>query len=154
MAGETRFSIDNIDLGPDDLPAQLPKAGRLLAVRPGPDRPDYCVGVLDEAIWYRTTVDALRDGGVDLAAADPDMIRVGEDGSVLLQVFGVIFAARIAGEAPHPGMRNFPVALAYVFDNTLLRDERIDFAKVIYAAVAFVTNVTEPAPTPAPADSV
>jgi hypothetical protein len=37
MAG--RFSIDSIDVGPDELAVQLPVSGQLLRFIAGPDRP-------------------------------------------------------------------------------------------------------------------
>ncbi|MBN7793283.1 hypothetical protein [Microbacterium esteraromaticum] len=56
-------------------------------------------------------------------------------------MFGIVFAARSAGEMPHAGMKEFPVSLAYVVDNTAIRDEVIDFSKLVYAAVAFITDI-------------
>lgn len=137
-----RFRIDGIDVGPDDLPAQLPREGALLRQVPGPDRPDYFLGVLDAPLTYRTTLDALRENGVDPASADPRLIRIEDDGTVELGVFGVCFAARIVGQAPHAGMRDFPVMLAYVVDNSVMRDETIDFSKLVYSAVAFLSDAT------------
>lgn len=140
----SRLRIDRIDVGPADLAPQLPAQARLLRQAPGPDRPDYFFAVLDEAITYRTTLTALTESGVDPDAADPQLIRIDDDGTVDLRIFGIVFAARIAGESPHAGMKEFPVTLAYVIDNTAMRDEVIDFSKLIYAAVAFITDVDEP----------
>lgn len=137
----SRLRIDAIDVGPADLGPQLPAEARLLRQAPGPDRPDYFFAVLDEAIAYRTTLDALREQNVDPDAADPQLIRINDDGSVDLRIFGIVFAARIAGEAPHAGMERFPVTLAYVIDNTAFRDEVVVFSKLVYAAVAFITDV-------------
>lgn len=135
------FSIDRIDIGPNDLEAQLPKRARLLRVIPGPDRPDYCLAVLEEAVFHRTTLSALQQNGVDPSKADPQMVRVAEDGTVDLQVFGIVICARIAGEQLHQGMRDFPVSLAYVIDSAAMRDETLDFGKILYAAVAFITDL-------------
>ncbi|UNK70020.1 hypothetical protein [Microbacterium sp. H1-D42] len=137
----SRLRIEAIDVGPADLSPQLPAEARLLRQAPGPDRPDYFFAVLDEAIGYRTTLTELREQGIDPDAADPQLIHVGDDGTVDLRVFGIVFAARIAGEMPHVGMKDFPVTLAYVIDNTALRDEVIDFSKLVYAAVAFITDI-------------
>lgn len=139
-----RFSIDSIDVGADDLVPQLPRTGRLLRVVPGPDRPDYCLAVLDEALTHRTSLSVLESLGVDPAAADPRMIRVHEDGTVDLLVFGIVIAARMAGAQVHAGMRDFPVALAYVVDNTAMADELLDLHKVLYVAVAMVTDLGQP----------
>ncbi|WDH79571.1 hypothetical protein PTQ19_03765 [Microbacterium esteraromaticum] len=137
----SRLRITGIDTGPADLPAQLPAEARLLRQAPGPDRPDYFFAVLDEAIAYRTTLTALKELGVDPQAADPQLIRIADDDTVDLRVFGIVFAARSAGEMPHAGMKELPVSLAYVVDNTAIRDEVIDFSKLVYAAVAFITDI-------------
>lgn len=145
MADAPRFSIDSVDVGPDDLAGQLPRIAELRRIVPGPDRPDYCLCVLDEPITHRTSLEVLHGLGIDPAAADPQMIRVHDDGTVDLLVFGVVIAARIAGEQMHAGMRGFPVVLAYVVDNTAMRDPELVFSKVLYAAVALITDVP-PAP--------
>lgn len=142
----SRLRIESVDVGPADLPAQLPAEARLLRQIAGPDRPDYFFAVLDEAIAYRTTLTALKEQGVDPDAADPQLIRIDDDGSVDLRVFGIVFAARIAGETPHAGMKDFPVMLAYVIDNTALRDEVLDFKKTVYAAVAFISDIDDETP--------
>ena len=137
----SRLRIDRIDVGPGDLPPQLPAEGRLLRQIAGPDRPDYFFAVLDEAITYRTTLTAMQELGVNPDAADPQLIRIGDDGTVDLRIFAVSFAARNAGEMPHVGMKDFPVSLAYVIDNTAIRDETLDFSKLVYAAVAFISDI-------------
>lgn len=137
----SRLRIDGIDMGPDDLRPQLPAEARLLRQIPGPDRPDYFFAVLDEALTYRTTLADLRERGVDPDAADPRLIRIHDDGTVDLRVFGICFAARIAGESPHVGMKDFPVMLAYVIDNTALQDETLELSKVLYAAVASISDI-------------
>lgn len=142
----SRLRIESIDIGPGDLPPQLPAEARLLRQIPGPDRPDYFFAVLDEAIAYRTTLAAMQELGVDPDAADPQLIRINDDGTVDLRVFGISFAARNVGEAPHVGMKDFPVSLAYVVDNTALRDETLDFSKLIHAAVAFISDIDDETP--------
>ncbi|SJN27891.1 hypothetical protein FM104_05780 [Microbacterium esteraromaticum] len=139
----SRLRIVEAETGPADLPAQLPAEARLLRQVPGPDRPDYFFAVLDEAIAYRTTLVALQEQGVNPDAADPRLIRINDDGSVDLRIFGIVFAGRIAGEAPHAGMKNFPVSLAYVIDNSAIQDGALDFAKIVYAAVAFITDIDD-----------
>jgi len=142
----SRLRIDRIDVGPGDLPPQLPAEARLLRQIPGPDRPDYFFAVLDEPIAYRTTLTAMQEVGVNPDAADPGLIRVHDDGTVDLRVFGIAFAARNVGESPHVGMKELPVTLAYVVDNTALRDETLDFSKLIYAAVAFISDIDDETP--------
>lgn len=138
-----QITIDGIDLGPDDLAAQLPRRAELYRPIPGPDRPDYALAVVrDSPLTFDTTLTALRAGGVDPARADPDLIRYAADGEhVRLFVYGLVLAPRIVGDSIHLSMRGMPVALAYVVDNTVMRDERLDLAKCYYAAVAFVSSV-------------
>ncbi|WP_368497704.1 hypothetical protein [Herbiconiux sp. A18JL235] len=134
------FSIDRMGVGPADLPAQLPARARLLRVVAGPDRPDYCLAVVEEPLRHRTSLEQLRAAGVDPAAADPQMIQVNDDGSVDLLVFGLVLAARLQGEQLHAGMRDLAVGLAYVVDNTLLSDDTLDLGKALYVAVVDVTD--------------
>lgn len=145
MAAPTRplITIDGIDLGPDDLAAQLPRRAELLRPIPGPDRPDYALAVMQETpLTFDTTLTELRAAGVDPATADPDLIRYADDGEhVRLFVYGIVLAPRIVGDRIHLSMRGMPVGLAYVIDNTAMRDETLDLAKCFYAAVAFVSSV-------------
>lgn len=134
------FTIDSIDVGPADLMAQLPVEAELRGVIPGPDRPDYFKAVLTRPLYYRTTLDELRGQKIDPAAADPQMIRIHPGGGVDLQVFGIVIASRMGGQQLHAGMTDFQVALAFVVDNTLMRDSMMDFSKAIYVAVAAITD--------------
>lgn len=145
MANGPIFSIVGVDVGSDDLLAQLPVEARLVRTIPGPDRPDYSLAVASAPVRHRTTLETLASQGIDPASADPQLIRIHDDGTVDLQIFGLVVAARIAGERLHAGMTDFPVMLAYVIDNTLMSDETLDFSKVLYSAVAFVTDTTQPA---------
>lgn len=140
------FSIDRMDVGPEDLPAQLPVRARLVRVIAGPDRPDYCLAVADRPLRHRTSLEQLRAAGVDPASADPQMIRVDEDGAVDLLVFGLVFAARVQGEQLHAGMRGLAAGLAYVVDNTLLRDPVLDLRKALYVAVVDVADRSDDTP--------
>jgi hypothetical protein len=140
-----QFTIDGIDLGPDDLAAQLPRAAELVRTIPGPDRPDYVLAVMkDRPLTYDTTLTALRAAGVDPATADPQLIQYHPDGEqVRLHVYGIVIAARIVGEQLHAQMSRMPVVLAFVVDNTLMRDETLAFSKCVYVAVAFVSATPE-----------
>lgn len=128
------FTIDSVDLGPPELAAQLPIRAELRRVIPGPDRPDYCLAVLDTPIVFRPPA------GFDLSRSSPDYLRQDAAGPIIY-VPAIVVAARAVGDQLHPGMKGLGVALAYVIDNTVARDEVIDFAKLHYAAVAFITDV-------------
>ena len=144
MARNPIISIDSIDLGPADLPGQLPRDATLLRRLPGPDRDGYALAALSQPIRFATTTAQLAEGTYDtgrLASADPATVTVHPDGSVEALVYGVVLAPRVVGDEFHPTMKNFPVALAYVLDPTQLQDPAVDFSKVHYAAVAFISVV-------------
>lgn len=144
MARNPVISIDAIDVGPEDLPAQLPCTATLLRMLPGPDRDGYALASLAHPLRFATTTAQLAEGTFDtgrLAQADPATVTVHPDGAVEALVYGVVLAPRIVGDQFHPTMRNFPVALAYVLDPTQMRDPAVDFTKVHYAAVAMISVV-------------
>ena len=128
------FTIDSVDLAPPELAAQLPIRGELRRVIPGPDRPDYCLATLDIPIVFRPRAD------FDLSRVETGFLGRDEAGP-FVYVPAVIVAARIAGQQLHPGMKGLQVALAYVIDNTIGRDDVVDFAKLHYAAVAVISDV-------------
>ncbi|MFC9561361.1 hypothetical protein [Agromyces sp. NPDC056965] len=134
-----KIVITSVDSAPADLAAQLPVHAELVRILPGPDRPDYSLAIAKKPIHFRTTVAALRQAGVDPSAADPQMIRVHDDGTADLVVFGLVMCARLAGETIHLAMKDFPVSIAYIIDNTQLGDPEVDFSKSYFAAVGFVS---------------
>lgn len=144
MARKPLVSIDAIDVGPADLPGQLPRQATLLRMLPGPDRDGYALAALSHPIRFTTTTAQLAEGTFDttrLATADPATVTVRPDGTVDALVYGLVLAPRTVGDQFHPAMTHFPVALAYVLDPTQLQDRAVDFTKVHYAAVAFISVV-------------
>jgi len=131
--------ITGIDSGPEDLAAQLPRAAELIRILPGSDRPDYSLAVVKEPITFHTTVEQLERGGIDVGAADPQMIRHNPDGTVDLIVFGLVFCARIKGDTIHLSMKEMPVNIAYIIDNTQMADPEVVFSKSYFAAVGFLS---------------
>lgn len=145
-----KIVITDIDTAPDDLVAQLPVHAELVRILPGSDRPDYTLAVAKKPIHFRITLAALEQAGVDPTAADPQMIRVHDDGTADLVIFGLVLCARVAGETIHLAMKDFPVNIAYIIDNTQLRDASVDFSKSYFAAIGFVSmdasdSLTSPA---------
>ncbi|MFB6611164.1 hypothetical protein ACFCVO_12630 [Agromyces sp. NPDC056379] len=134
-----KIVITGVDSAPADLAAQLPVYAELVRILPGSDRPDYSLAIAKKPIHFHTTVAALHQAGVDPSAADPQMIRVHDDGSADLVVFGLVLCARVAGETIHLAMQDFPINIAYVIDNTQLGDAEVDFSKSYFAAVGFVS---------------
>ena len=149
MTTRPRFTIDGVDTGPDDLASQLPRTAEMVRPIAGPDRPDYGLAVLQEPLTYDTTLTALRAAGVDPATADPQLIQYHADGEqVRLHIFGIVVAPRVVGDRLHGAMSGMPVMLAYIVDNTLMRDETLVFAKCVYVAVAFVSAIHDDGAAP------
>lgn len=147
MAG--RFSIDSIDVGPDELAAQLPASGQLLRFIAGPDRPDYLLAELDTPISHTTTLDDLRAAGVDLARVDTAVVGATADGSVTLTVRALVMASRITGQRVHRGMQGLQVNVAYTLTDAVLSADQLEFALCLPVAVGFITD-RDPPPTPDP----
>lgn len=139
MDDRQKIVITTIDSGPDDLTRQLPIHARLVRILPGADRPDYSLAIVDEPITFRTTVTALQAAGTNVDAADPQMITIHSDGTAEVTVFGLVLASRIEGSTIHLSMKDFPVMIAYIIDNTQMQDPAVDFAKCFYAAIGFVS---------------
>ena len=135
-------SIDRVVAGPDDLAVQLPLVARVLRTVPGPDRPDYSIAALRRPLRLRSTVDLLTAAGVDLSGVDPRTTSVLDDGSVVGQVYGLVFAPRTAGvvlaEVRQWG-GSVEVATALVLDPSQMSDRSLRLEKIFYAAVTSVT---------------
>lgn len=144
MAG--RFSIDRIDVGPDDLEGQLPLLGQLLRFIPGPDRPDYVLVALDRPVRHRTSLDALASSGVDLARIEAPVPL--DDHEVEVRVATLVLAARMVGAQVHQGMVDLAVNIAFVLGAEVLDAEQLDFAVCLPVAVGFITD-RDPLPPPA-----
>ncbi|MGW9630540.1 hypothetical protein ACWGST_07525 [Agromyces sp. NPDC055520] len=141
-----KIVITSVESAPADLAEQLPVHAELVRILPGPDRPDYSLAIAKKPIHFRTTVAALEHAGVDPTTADPQMIRVHDDGTADLVVFGLVLCARVAGETIHLAMKDFPVNIAYVIDNTQLSDASVDFSKSYFAAIGSVSMEASDSP--------
>ena len=117
--------------GPTELTSQLPLRGELAGVIPGPDRPDYCLVVLDRPIEFEPPEDfdrdRIRQSAIDQMALDLD------DG---LPIGTLVVAARQTGTQISPTMVDLVVNNAYVLDESVLTDELLEFDKVHFAAIA------------------
>jgi hypothetical protein len=102
-----RFSILHVD-GAEDFDGELPLKGEILRQLPGPDRPDYFLAALDTPFTWKKEKKIISH---------------------------VIIAARWVGGALSATMSNTPVNIAYVIDDSVLSDERLDFRKCYYAAI-------------------
>ena len=91
------LTITGVDFAPDDLYEQTPFVVDLLRELPGDDRPDYWLGEL------RTPIRWLQD----------DHER---------EITHLILAARWEGTRIEPGVKNLPVGIAYVTDQSVLNE--------------------------------
>lgn len=146
MARPPVVTIDSVDVGPPDLPAQLPRPARLVRMLPGPDRDGYALAALAHPLTFRTTRAELAAGTFDLdrlPRLDPQTVREDPDGGLELLVYAVALVPRLVGQQLHPTMAGFPVALAYVLDPAQMSEPTLDLAAVHYAAVALVSVVDD-----------
>ena len=105
-----RIRVTEVDSAPGDLYAQVPFEIDLLRQIPGPDRPDYWLGKLTSPLKWAT------NGTNNL-------------------VTHVIVTARWVGGQFQAGMQRTPVNIAYVVDQSVLQDPKLDFAKCAYVAI-------------------
>ena len=117
--------------GPTELTSQLPLRGELAGVIPGPDRPDYCLVVLDRPIAFEPPGDfdrdRIRQSAIDQMALDLDDV---------LPIGTLVVAARQTGTQISATMVDLVVNIAYVLDESVLTDELLKFDKVHFAAIA------------------
>jgi hypothetical protein len=107
-----QLTITGVDYAPAELEEQVPIVIDLIREIPGPDRPDYWLGQVQKPVRW------LKDNHE-------------------IAVTHVIVAARWVGTQIAPGVKDLPVGIAYVTDQTLLSDSNLDFAKCSYVAIGF-----------------
>ncbi len=112
-----QFTITSVDCAPDDLYDQTPIVIDLIREIPGSDRPDYWIGQCHKPITWI----------VDNIAKKIDY---------------VVLAARLAGTSIDFGAEHLPINLAYVMDQSLLKDRKLDFEKTDYVATVFATETS------------
>lgn len=139
-----RVRITAFEQAPDELTWQLPVRGELYRLMPGADRPDYSLMLLEKPLLF------YPPSGFDLGRVPPDSLIEDRKGRRMVQVHALILCARFVGQQLHPGMVDLPVNIAYVIDLSLARDDSVDFAKIEYAAIGFLTEGADaPAEQPA-----
>ena len=112
-----RVRVTKIDDGPLELSGQTPFEVEIIRCIPGPDRPDYWLGRLEQPLTWNQE-ESQRT------------------------VTYVLLAAKLVGMHVRPGMRNVPVGIAYVTDESLLQDKDLQFSKCAYVAVGIAEDVT------------
>lgn len=126
--------ITGLDAPPPELEWQLPLNGELYKLLPGPDRPDYSVMVLERPLLFYPAE------SFDLGRLEDDQRTEDRRGRPMVRVHALLLCARFVGQQLHPGMTDLAVNLAYVIDNSLARDEVVDFVKIEYAAVGSISE--------------
>ena len=137
-----QVSITRFDTAPAELEWQLPLNGELYRLIPGSDRPDYSLLVLDRPLHFYPKKD------FDLSRVEPEMQVQDRKGRPMVRVHAMLLCARFVGQQLHPGMVDLAVNLAYVIDNSLARDAEVDFGKIEFAAVGFLSEGHAPRPEP------
>jgi hypothetical protein len=115
-----RFAITNID-GPQQLAEKAPLIVELVREVPGPDRSDYWLGTLG------TPIIVVMDN---------------HDRTIT----HLILAARWEGTAIASGAVHLPLGIAYVTDQSLLSDSKLDFGKCHYVALGVGSDVSDGRP--------
>ncbi len=111
-----RVRITSVDYAPEELYGQTPFEAVLLRQLAGPDRPDYWLAALAEPLRW------LREGGET-------------------RVNYIVLAARWKGTRVGRGMRETPVGIAYVVDESVLGDEALVLKKCEYVAIGTADEV-------------
>jgi len=133
-----RIVIDQLDNELPELAGRVPIHGVLMRVMPGSDRADYCLVVLEDPIPF------LPPEDFDWSVTQPEFRANRADGVPFLWINAFIICSRIVGDQISPTMRNLQINLAYVIDNTLGRDETVDFGKLHFANIATLNLAAEP----------
>ena len=133
-------SITRFDVAPTELEWQLPVNGELYRLMPGSDRPDYSLLVLERPLHFYPKAD------FDIERVEPAQRVEDRKGRPMVRVHAMLLCARFVGQQLHPGMVDLAVNLAYVIDNSLARDPQVDFAKIEFAAIGFLSEGHAPRP--------
>jgi hypothetical protein len=142
-----KVRITRFDDAPNELTWQLPVAGELYRLMPGPDRPDYSLMLLERPLLF------YPPEGFDLDRVGAERRVEDRQGRRMVEVHALVLTARFVGQQLHPGMAELPVNVAYVLDQSLAQDASVDLAKIAYAAVGLLTeerpDPTDPTPSSA-----
>ena len=134
------FSIDKLDSGPVDLEDQLPLLVEYRGEIPGPDGQDYTLVFLPEPVRIKTSVDILRQQGVDPSQIEDFIVTFAPNGWVDLIIGALALAPRFVGGKIGVGMKDFPVSIAYILHTDVMRAHELDFSLCWLVAVGFVTD--------------
>ncbi len=104
------LTITGVDYAPPELGDQTPIIVSLLREIPGDDRPDYWLGEVSVPIrWINENHE--------------------------LKITHLVLAARWEDTRIEPNAKDLPIGIAYVTDESLLRDEKLDLKKCTFVAI-------------------
>jgi hypothetical protein len=115
-----KLTVTWVDYNPPELERMLPVAVTLLRELPGPDRPDYWLGKLENPVAW------TKEG---------DHIVVDH----------IVVCARWQGTRIEPLARDLPINIAYVIDPSQIEDPSLNFAKTEFVAIGGA-NISEGSP--------
>ena len=131
--------LHDADACPQQLVEQLPLRAQVVRALPGPDRADYCLAVAHEPVRFAITEQQLAATGMVRTRLDPTMYRASDDGLLHGIAFGLVLCARLDGEMVNPAMRHMQVNLAFVMDQSQMRDPALAFDKILPVGSVQVT---------------
>ena len=111
-----QLTIYSVEYAPEELHGQLPLVVDLIREIPDDDRPDYWLGSVQHPVRY------VKD-------------------NIETRITHVIVGARLVGGCLQLGADRLWVNIAFVTDQSLLGDVKLDFGKADYVAVG-VASVT------------
>lgn len=104
-----KLKIVSIDYAPDDLYRQIPCSATLIKKMKGPDRPDYWLAKVDKPIiWEKNKTKDVNY---------------------------IILASFFVGTSIKVGFGKISMRLAYVIDESILKDIDLIFEKAEYVAI-------------------
>ena len=104
------LTITSVDYAPEELYEQTPLVVHLIKEMSGDDRPDYWLGEVKTPIkWIHENHEK--------------------------KITHLILAARWEGTRIEPHVKDLPVGIAYVIDQSLLDDKKLNFKKCEYVAI-------------------
>ena len=110
------IEISSIAKGPEELSYQLPINATVLKKIAGQDRPDYHIAELEKSILW---IDKEKD--------------------IKKEISHIVIIAKKKAETVERSMKDVKIGIAYVVDDSLLEDAKLNFKKCEYLAVGNAT---------------
>jgi hypothetical protein len=111
-----KLTVTSVDYNPPELNEQVPFSFAIVRMLPGPDRPDYWLGKLDEPLRW---IDDHNEHWVEYVAV----------------------SARWQATKIEPNMSNTPIGIAYVTDPSQIEEPNLSFDKYKYVAIGVANEV-------------